>query len=148
MMEQVHNSVVRLAYLRTEDHTADILTKPLAPSSHWHHMGPLLGEHLTIETAKEQVVLIKGRAVCFIASIERGRGVSFARPMVEFAPTQRVDDDERDVSPKRPSQVLTEAGMHTSPSKRRAGKSRQCFEFRDSGTCDRGGCMFTHDTKG
>lgn len=146
MMEQVHNSVVRLAYLRTEDHTADILTKPLAPSSHWHHVGPLLGEHSTIETAKEQVVLIKGRAVCFIASIGRVRGVSFAKPMVEVAPTQRVDDDERDVSPKRPSQVLTEAGMQTSPSKRRHGTKRQCFEFRDIGTCDRGGCLFKHDT--
>ena len=69
MMEQVHQSVVRLAYLRTEDHTADILTKPLAPLVHWHHVGPLLGEHPAVAAAKEEVFTLKGRAICMRADI-------------------------------------------------------------------------------
>ena len=71
MMEQVHNSVVRLAYLKTEDHTADILTKPLPPSSHWHHMEPLLGENPAIAAIMEDVAHIKGRAVCLHVDVRR-----------------------------------------------------------------------------
>ena len=71
MMEQVHNSVIRLAYLKTEDHTADILTKPLPPSSHWHHMEPLLGENPAIAAIMEDVAHIKGRAVCLHVDVRR-----------------------------------------------------------------------------
>ena len=70
-MEQVHNSVIRLAYLKTEDHTADIPTKPLPPSSHWHHMGPLLGENPAIAAIMEDVAHIKGRAVCLHVDVRR-----------------------------------------------------------------------------
>jgi hypothetical protein len=71
MMEQVRNSVIRLAYLKTEDHTADILTKPLPPSSHWHHMGPLLGENPAIAAIMEEVAHIKGRAVSLHVDVRR-----------------------------------------------------------------------------
>ena len=69
MLEQVHNSVIRLAYLRTTDHTADILTTPLPPLIHWNHVGPLLGESPTIARAKEEVFRLKGRAVCMHTDI-------------------------------------------------------------------------------
>ena len=69
MLEQVHNSLVRLAYLRTDNHTADIPTKPLPPLIHWHHVGPLLGETPAIARAKEEVFRLKGRTICMRADI-------------------------------------------------------------------------------
>ena len=164
MMEQVQNSVVRLAYMRTEDHTADILTKPLPPLIHWHHLGPLLGETPTIARAKEDVFRLKGRAVCMVADIVIPDHVKFlvqpSSRVVRFSDSidRRIYDLERPSSAvmlnlpvvgtithnKRDMDRGTPAGK-----KQRSGKPRvhQCVEFKKSGWCPTVECPFLHDER-
>ena len=153
MMEQVHNSVVRLAYLRTEDHTADILTKPLAPLIHWHHVGPLLGESPAITKAKEEVFRVKGRSVCMFADIVQFEEVATtalieASPISSSADSRILkrprDQSHSDASPPSKS-------THSTPTPRaktKRGSGYQiCFEFKFDGTCSKGNvCPFIHKT--